>query len=348
MARENAVSLPELAWLLLPAIVAFAGAEALRRSRWGERLGDRPNERSLHTRTTPRVGGVALLAGAVPVAALHATTPVAILLAAATLLAIVSLLDDARSLPVQARLAAHFAAAIVAVLACGQPLAGAPWAAWAVAAVAVLAIAWMTNLFNFMDGADGLAGGMAAIGFATLAAAALGAGALPLAWCAAALASASLGFLAVNFPPARVFMGDAGSIPLGFLAGALGFAGAMESAWPWWFPVLVFSPFIVDASVTLLRRLVRGERVWHAHREHAYQRLVLAGWSKRRLAWHAYALMLAVALTATASLGRGPGGRYAIISLWAAAFLVLLAAIERRCRKAPVPDQETPASGLGP
>lgn len=341
----------ELAWLLVPALVAFAGAEALRRSRWGERLGDRPNERSLHTRTTPRVGGVALLAGALPIAALHASTPIAILLAAATLLAVVSLLDDARSLPVQARLAAHFAAAIVAVLAFAQPVPAGTIAALAlgaVALVAIVAIAWTTNLFNFMDGADGLAGGMAAIGFATLAFAALGAGALPLAWCAAALASASLGFLAVNFPPARVFMGDAGSIPLGFLAGALGFAGAMEYAWPWWFPVLVFSPFIVDASVTLLRRLLRGERVWRAHREHAYQRLVLSGWSKRRLAWHAYALMLAVALTATAGLRQGPAGRYAIISFWAAVFLVLLAAIERRCRKAPVSDQETPASGLGP
>jgi len=188
---------------------------------------------------------------------------------------------------------------------------------------------------------------MAAIGFAALACAAFGSGALPIAWCCAALASASAGFLALNFPPARVFMGDAGSIPLGFLAGALGLAGIVEDAWPLWFPLLVFSPFIVDASVTLLRRLARGERIWRAHRQHAYQRLVLGGWSKRRLALHAFALMAAVAASACVALRQDAALRWFIISVWAAAYLPLLAAIERHHAMVPASDQETPASGFG-
>ena len=125
--------------------------------------------------------------------------PLRLLLACAGALALVSLWDDLRSLPIQVRLPAHFAAAIVAVLALG-PLDGARPALDAVEALfAVVALVWMTNLFNFMDGSDGLAGGMAAIGFGTLSWAALQAGAAPLAFVSAALASASLGSLRTTF-----------------------------------------------------------------------------------------------------------------------------------------------------
>ena len=80
-------------------------------------------------------------------------------------------------------------------------------------------------------------------------------------------------------------MGDAGSIPLGFLAAALGLYGALNGIWPWWFPMLIFSPFIVDASTTLLKRLIRRERVWVAHRQHYYHRLILVlGWTHTKTA----------------------------------------------------------------
>ena len=333
---------------LIPAILAASGALALRRSPWAQRLLDRPNERSLHTAVTPRVGGIALMAGAVPVALAYSSGPLAGVLGLAVALAIVSTLDDAHSLPVKVRLAAHFLAAIGAAVLL-WPAGEAPaLVARLLCAVAVLGIAWMTNLFNFMDGADGLAGGMAAIGFGALSIAAWQAGAWPLAACCLSLASASAGFLLVNFPPARVFMGDAGSIPLGFLAGALGLAGILSDAWTWWYPIAVFSPFILDASLTLLRRLARGAQVWRAHREHAYQRLVLHGWSKRELALKSYAAIALTALAATAALRQEGPGRYAIISALAAGWMLLLAAIEWRCRKAPSPDQETPASGFGP
>jgi len=247
---------------------------------------DHPNERSLHATPTPRIGGLGIMAG-VGVAALWlADGPLlSVVLAAATLTAI-SVLDDVRGLPVALRFLAHFVAAVACLLALG--LSG------LTLFLGTLAVVWMTNLYNFMDGSDGLAGGMAVLGFGALALAAWLGDALGLAAFCASIAAAALAFLRFNFPPARVFMGDAGSIPLGFMAAALGILGARQNVWPWLFPLLVFSPFIVDASVTLARRGLRGEKIWQAHRSHYYQRVVLLGASHRQLALAAYALMLAV------------------------------------------------------
>jgi len=194
---------------------------------------------------------------------------------------------------------------------------------------AVLGVVWMTNLYNFMDGADGLAGGMTAIGFGALALAAWLGNAPELAALCAAIAAAALAFLRFNFPPARIFMGDAGSIPLGFLAAALGILGAQQTIWPWLFPLLVFSPFIVDASVTLARRGLRGEKIWQAHRSHYYQRVVLLGASHRQLAWAAYALMLACAVLAFLML-RLPQLTALLLILAAALYLLIFLAIDRR------------------
>jgi UDP-GlcNAc:undecaprenyl-phosphate GlcNAc-1-phosphate transferase len=319
------------AWITaitLPLVLSWAIIAALRTVPWTKRLEDLPNERSLHADPRRRVGGIGLVLGALPVAAW--LSPVLdVFLACAAALAVVSFLDDFRSLPIQVRLPAHLSAAAVAVLAMGSPQLGALHAI-----LAVLFIAWMTNLFNFMDGADGLAGGMAGIGFAAFATAAAHGGAVPLALACAAFAAASVGFLLHNFPPARVFMGDAGSIPVGFLAGCFGAYGAAAGVWPVWFPILVFSPFIVDATFTLLRRAWRREAVWRAHRSHLYQRLVLAGWSHRRLAIAAYALMAAVSLSALAAVGSESMVQCGIIAVWVVAYLLLLCASGRFLRQA--------------
>jgi UDP-N-acetylmuramyl pentapeptide phosphotransferase/UDP-N-acetylglucosamine-1-phosphate transferase len=314
---------------LAAAPIAWIAIALLRRSRLAHRLQDRPNERSLHVDPTPRVGGIGLLIGALPVAALQASQPILVVLGCALALALVSALDDVRSLPIEVRLPAHVGAALLALLAIASPPAGDATGSWLVLATGLLAIAWMTNLFNFMDGADGLAAGMAIIGFGTLSIAAAHANAIALAWACAALAFASAGFLVHNFPPARVFLGDAGSIPLGFLAGALGIEGTIEGAWPWWFPVLVFLPFIADATVTVSRRLLRGETIWRAHREHFYQRVALAGMPRRRLALAAYALMLAVAVSALASLSQGALVRCAIIFGWLGVHALMFALLPR-------------------
>ena len=318
-------------YLLAPALIAAAAIALLAGSPWGRTLTDRPNERSLHEHPTPRVGGLGVMLASLPFLAAAGFAQGAAIAACAAFLAVVSALDDARPLPVEVRLPAHAAAAVVTVLALGDATLGG-WG-WPVAIELVLAFAWMTNLFNFMDGSDGLAGGMAVIGFGTYAIAAHVAGATALALACIALASAAGGFLLHNFPPARVFLGDAGSIPLGFLAAALALVGVLLDAWPAWFPVLVFSPFIVDASVTLLRRLAAGKRVLSAHREHAYQRLVLAGWTRVRLAMWAYALMGAAAASAFVALRGGAETRYAIILAWFAIYPALYLAIERRTRE---------------
>ncbi|MEW5967258.1 MAG: glycosyltransferase family 4 protein [Pseudomonadota bacterium] len=247
---------------------------------------DHPNDRSLHHAPTPRIGGLGIMAGVAVAGAWLADAALLPVMLGAFALAGVSLLDDVRGLPVRVRFLAHFIAAAGCLFAVGLN-------GWALLA-GMLAVVWMTNLFNFMDGADGLAGGMAAIGFGALGLAAWLGGAPALAAFCAAIAAAALAFLRFNFPPARLFMGDAGSIPLGFLAATLGILGARQDVWPWAFPLLVFSPFIVDASVTLARRALRGEKVWQAHRSHYYQRVVLLGASHRQLAFVAWGLMLAM------------------------------------------------------
>ena len=286
---------------------------------------DHPNARSLHETPTPRIGGLGLMAGVAVAGVWLADASLAPVMLAAFALAALSVLDDVRGLPVALRFLAHFIAAMAALLALG--LSG-----WSLL-VGTLAVVWMTNLYNFMDGADGLAGGMAVIGFGALALAAGLGGAPGLTAFGAAIAAAALAFLRFNFPPARIFMGDAGSIPLGFLAAALGILGAQQDLWPWLFPLLVFSPFIVDASVTLAKRGLRGEKIWRAHRSHYYQRAVLLGASHRQLAWAAYVLMLASAALAFTLLLL-PRFMPGVLAMWAVTYLVIFWAVDRRWHRA--------------
>jgi UDP-N-acetylmuramyl pentapeptide phosphotransferase/UDP-N-acetylglucosamine-1-phosphate transferase len=252
---------------------------------------DLPNNRSLHSVPVPRSGGVGILAGIA--AGWTGAMPPSLWLAALCVLAAVSLIDDHRPLSAAVRLAVQLLAALAVVACSAWPATGLVFAA-----LAVLYIVWMINLYNFMDGANGLAGGMALFGFAAYACAATLAGYPDLGLWAACVAGAAAGFLHFNFDPARVFMGDVGSVPLGFLAAVLGLEGIGRGAWPLWFPILVFLPFVADATVTLIKRGLRGEKVWQAHREHYYQRLVRAGWSHRKLALWSYALMLAFSASA--------------------------------------------------
>jgi UDP-N-acetylmuramyl pentapeptide phosphotransferase/UDP-N-acetylglucosamine-1-phosphate transferase len=151
---------------------------------------------------------------------------------------------------------------------------------------------------------------------------------MALAFACAAVASACAGFLLHNFPPARVFLGDAGSVPLGFLAGALGACGVAAQAWPWWFPPVVFAPFILDATVTLARRAFAMEPVWQAHRSHAYQRLALSGWPHRRVAVVEYAAMLVSGFCALVALRAEDDVRFGILSGWAIVVVLAFLALE--------------------
>jgi Fuc2NAc and GlcNAc transferase len=200
------------------------------------------------------------------------------------LVAIVGLLDDRRRLSAAVRFAVHLAAAGWALLWLGGlgPLRVGDHVVvfgWSGYMLGVLGIAWVLNLFNFMDGIDGIAASEAT--FVAWSGAVLTA---PLSSCAAAAAlifgSACLGFLPWNWPPARIFMGDVGSGYLGYVVGVLALAATRENPAAVWIWLILGGVFFVDATVTLLRRLLRGERVYEAHRSHAYQ------WLARRWGSH--------------------------------------------------------------
>lgn len=296
------------AMVFLPALAAFLVSlvclGALLSPMGRRLLLDRPNARSLHREPVPRSGGIAIAAGVAACAAASDATAlrgIGVVLAIAAVLAAISLADDVLALPPLWRLAAHFAAAGAAL---GQAVGVAEPVLFA---VLLIAIAWYANLYNFMDGSDGLAGGMAVFGFGAYAWAAQQAGHAALANAGGGIAVAALAFLLVNFHPARIFMGDVGSVPLGFLAGTLGVLGWRDGVWPLWFPVLVFAPFVCDATLTLLKRLLRRERVWEAHKDHYYQRLVRMGFGHRATAWIEYAAMAGCVTTALAVRAAEPG-----------------------------------------
>jgi UDP-GlcNAc:undecaprenyl-phosphate/decaprenyl-phosphate GlcNAc-1-phosphate transferase len=312
-------------WAPLTAFAAALFAIGwLARGRFSSLVLDHPNPRSLHEAPIPRTGGLGLHAGAaLAIGIIAPGLPTALWIALAVLL-LVSFLEDLRGIPALARLALHVAVSslFAAILLAGEH-------GYATIAFAAVAVAWMANLYNFMDGSDGLAGGMTVFGFSFYGIAAWLAGSAEFALVNLSIAAAAGAFLVFNFHPARIFMGDAGSVPLGFLAAALGLIGWLQHDWTWWFPLLVFSPFIVDASVTLARRLLRREKVWQAHRDHYYQRLVRLGWGHGRTALVEYAVMLASGVAALAALALPAGPQAVLLAAVAAAYLAIMALIER-------------------
>ena len=290
---------------------------------WSDRILDHPNERSLHQRPVPRMGGIGVAAGiaaSVPFVSQVEWWP---LWLAAAILVGISFLDDIIGLPIIGRLLVHFVAAGGAVVGLLLNHTGVGWVL-----LAIVAIVWMTNLYNFMDGMDGLAGGMALFGFGFYALAGALSGHLSFAVTNAAIAATAGAFLVFNFHPARMFMGDAGSTLFGFLAACFGLVGWQLGIWTLWFPGLVFSPFIVDATVTLARRLLRGEKIWRPHREHYYQRLVLSGWGHRRTALAEYGVMVLCGGFALLYQYASEEWRLVILGLWGILFLSLALAVK--------------------
>ena len=302
-----------LTWIVL-AIVLWA---------WSDRVLDHPNERSLHQRPVPRMGGIGIAAGIAASAPFVSPVEWWPLWLGACLLVGISFLDDIVGLQIIGRLLVHFVAAGGVAVALLLDRTGG-----VLVLLAIVAIVWMTNLYNFMDGMDGLAGGMALFGFGFYALAGVLSGPLPFAVANAAIAAAAAAFLLFNFHPARIFMGDAGSTLFGFLAACLGFVGWHQGIWTLWFPGMVFSPFIVDATVTLARRLLRREKVWRPHREHYYQRLVLSGWGHRRTVLAEYGVMALCGGFALLYQYASEEWRLVILGFWGTLFLSLAFAVK--------------------
>ena len=245
----------------------------------------------------------------------------------------VSLADDWRGVHAAVRLAVHALAALAVsatLLRDGVADGRALFSALAIVGIA-LAIVWSANLFNFMDGNDGLAGVMAICGFGAYGVAAMRTGAPADVYFA--LAAAAVPFLAVNAPPARTFMGDGGSVALGFLAGVFGFAGIRTLTWPEWFPLLVFLPFIADATVTVVRRIATGEHVFEAHNKHYYQRLHRMGPGHAGTLLFYGVLIMGTSASALFTLATGPAAGWRVLAAWLLVIGVLFAGIDYHWRR---------------
>jgi len=312
---------------------------------------DHPNERSLHTVPTPRTGGLAILGSVVAGLLLAGLSAQAgfgegsvldpggggkwlWIMGLVVMLGLISFQDDRVSLPPFVRLTVHGFAALGVVFGVGAvvtavplPTLGSFSLGWMAGPLTVLGLLWMTNLYNFMDGMDGFAGGMTVVGFGMIGYLAFQAGSRDVTLVAVCVAAGGGGFLILNWPPARIFMGDVGSVPLGFLAGALVVLGVQDGVYDLWGPLLIFSPFIGDATGTLMRRLARRETVWAPHRQHYYQRLVLAGWGHRKTVTAEYGLMLACAVSAWAYSLADDIWRASILVVWAGLYVGLAWAV---------------------
>jgi len=282
---------------------------------------DQPNHRSLHKNSIPRTGGIAVVSG-VLTTWLWAEN-FWVLIVPATILLIVSIVDDVRSLSIRWRLMAQL------IVSLGVSFAMLPEYAWWLHILVALAITWMMNLYNFMDGSNGLAGGMALFGFGTYSVAAVIGHDLQMAVLSASVVASSFAFLLLNFHPARIFLGDGGSVPLGFLAGTIGLVGWQRELWPAWFPLLVFSPFIADASVTLLKRILRREKVWQAHRSHYYQRLIQIGWSHKKTAIAEYCLMITAGGSAIFLIEQPMAMVLLIFAAWLIIYFIIMRMVDR-------------------
>jgi len=296
-------------------------------------LQDIPNDRSLHTEPIPRTGGIALMAGILSGWMLMIKFWEWWIVLPALGLFVLSLVDDMQSLAPRSRLIGHFAAAMIVLWGAGVGL------YWLLPVL--LFIVWMTNLYNFMDGSDGLASGMALFGFSFYGVGGLMHGDEIFAMMNFSIGAAALGFLYHNFHPAKVFLGDAGSIPLGFLASAFGVWGWQQGYWPFWFPVLVFSPFVADATFTLLKRVKRREKLSEAHRNHYYQRLVQMGWGHRNTAIAEYLLMFTVGTTAVWGISLDIKMQGNLLAWWATIYLGLSMWIDIRWKRHQDGDKNT-------
>jgi UDP-N-acetylmuramyl pentapeptide phosphotransferase/UDP-N-acetylglucosamine-1-phosphate transferase len=283
--------------LLAVAAASFCATSVVLRLLRRHAILDHPNQRSSHVVATPVGGGLAVVPVVlvawlmVDIAAGKPEETILVIVCAAFLAAI-SWVDDVRGLPAGLRFGAQLIAVVVVLTVSPAPLPGlSGWLPEPVAAAAAgLIWLWFINAFNFMDGIDGLAGTeTASIGIGVALVAALAAGqpaasvaAAPMVMLGATIAAAALGFLPWNWQPARLFLGDVGSIALGFLLGWLLVRLAAEGQWA----AALILPFyyLCDATLTLFRRVLQGEKPWQAHRDHYYQRAVASGLSHAAVA----------------------------------------------------------------
>ncbi|BBP60718.1 glycosyltransferase family 4 protein [Pseudomonas sp. St316] len=270
-------------WLLFSvAMASLLMTAGLRRYALARSIIDIPNARSSHSIPTPRGGGVAIVVAflvTLPLLGQLGLVPLDYLVAlggAGALVAIVGFMDDHGHIAARWRLLGHFSAAIWALVwldgLAPLNLFGFSFdLSWVGHALAAVYLVWLLNLYNFMDGIDGIASVEAVLACVGASVLYVLSGFTGLIWPPLILAAAVLGFLFWNFPPAKIFMGDAGSGFLGIALGIMSLQAAWASPALFWAWLILLGVFIVDATVTLIRRFLRGDKVYEAHRSHAYQ-----------------------------------------------------------------------------
>ncbi|MGY1449110.1 MraY family glycosyltransferase [Pseudomonas chlororaphis] len=271
-------------WWLLPLVVGFSFflTAALRRYALARSMMDVPNERSSHSVPTPRGGGVAIVITFLFSLVFLCWTgwiDMAFFIGAfgtGAIVAVIGFMDDHGHIAARWRLLGHFVAGGWALFWLGglpelEAAGVALHLGWIGGAFALFYLVWMLNLYNFMDGIDGIASVeavCACLGVCILYGVS---GHQALIWAPLFMAAAVAGFLIWNFPPAKIFMGDAGSGFLGIMLGVFSLQAANVDSRLFWVWIILLGVFIVDATFTLLRRLARGDKVYEAHRSHAYQ-----------------------------------------------------------------------------
>jgi Fuc2NAc and GlcNAc transferase len=298
---------------------------------------DHPNQRSSHSVSRPRLGGIGIfvpfLTAATASALLSGAAAGALpVLAGTAFISLIGFIDDLRPLAARWRFGFQVAAAVAVVAATGGTAGGTPWLNLLPSPlppiVLVLWIVWVTNLYNFMDGIDGLAGGQAVLAGISIALAAFTTGATHTGSLALLLAVAASGFLTFNFPPATIFMGDVGSTAIGFFLATVPLLPGKNSV-PLETVALALSLFILDATVTLVRRVAHGERWFEAHRTHFYQRPVVAGLPHRTVTLASYVGMAVVGACGALYPHAGADRKGLLVAAGGIVFLAAVTAVNR-------------------
>ncbi len=297
--------------------------------RIAERIGvmDVPNERSSHSLPTPRMGGVPMVAAAALAfggwafltgGSANFQKGLSYTFLFALVMFLLGFYDDLRNLSQLLRFLVQFVSALMLLVLLAPLLPEVSFWKWVLPKWAWVVpgafwVVWMLNLYNFMDGIDGLAGGEAAVAssFFFLVFGYYG----ESGWAVANLvvAAASMGFLVHNWPPARIFMGDGGSAFLGAFYGMQSMVAALSTPVPFLVLVLPFANFILDTTFTLFRRMLGGEKWYHPHRSHIYQRMTDLGMTHRKVTSIELLVVVASCAAATACIPAAPAVRIALV-----------------------------------
>jgi UDP-N-acetylmuramyl pentapeptide phosphotransferase/UDP-N-acetylglucosamine-1-phosphate transferase len=323
--------------LALVTLASWAGTAAVLRLLIAWQVFDEPNDRSSHAQAKPRGGGLAvvavMLAAWIAFALVERSYEVGfwLVLSGALLLAAISWADDLKPRPASLRFGVQVAAVALglSMLQSTEMVFQGLLPLSVDRALTVLLWLWFINLFNFMDGIDGIAavetiaisGGLAAI-FALVVQSPFGA------FLAAVPAAAILGFLPWNWAPSRIFLGDVGSVPLGYLLGGALIGTAASGFWA--AALILPLYYLADASLTLARRALRGEKLWQAHREHFYQQAVQRGFSHAAVAGRVAACNLLLVVLAVASAFAPAGLAWIPLGLACLAVVGLLVMLARQ------------------